>query len=414
MIHVLWYPIVLIPMIFVGAGYDDDQLPQGTPAEQVAAIKKKLDTARSNYVRKFEKASTTEERNQLMKEVPQPEQYAKLMMHVAEKHPNDPSALDALLWVMGNTQSGDKGSLNFKAKETIVSRYATSDRLGPFAVALSWSVSSADESMLRQLLTQNKVDQVKATLSYALAVQLIAQADMIDLYHVRLEVASDENAANLIRQSLDKDFGSETANMLRAKQVKTLREEAEQLLNSLIVNKALSAASWPTGQNSKLLGKLASRERDALNLLSSGKAAPDTEGTDVNGGKVTLSSHKGKVVLLTFSGHWCVACRNLYPLERELTKKHEGKPFTVLGVNSDVSRDLVKKVIEKEKMFWQIIWDGGTTEGPLAQQWNVKGWPLVVLIDHQGLIRYRFNGAPVSAILTPLVDRLVKEAEQAR
>ncbi len=407
------YLLLLGAGLVITTGQDDPELPKGSPAEQVAAIRARLEAARVEYVRKFEKATTTAERDRLMREAPRPEPYADLMLRVAGRHPNDPAALDALLWVVGNTPSGAEDSPNAKAKATIIKGYADSDRLAPFAVALSWSVSAADEDALRRLLARSKVDRVRAAATYALARQLVAQAEMIDLHQVRLEVAPTDEAKRQVRESLDKDFGRETAERLRGRKSKALVDEAEQLLGDLVSNKQYAAAEWPSGRETTRLGELAKRDLEAVRTLRPGNPAPATEGADVAGRKLSLADQRGKVVLLTFGGHWCVACRRMYPLERELSKKHAARPFTVFGVNSDESRELVTKVVEAEKMVWPTIWDGGSTEGPLAKRWNVRGWPLVVLIDHQGVIRYKFSGAPDPVILTPLVDRLVDEADTA-
>lgn len=390
---------------------DDKDSPKGTPSEQVAAIRERLDAARREYIKKLEKTTTTSERNQLMKEVPKPDAYAEQMLMVAEKYPTDPAALDALLWVIGNTPSGAPKSLNARAKQAIVTRHATSPLLMPFAVSLTWTASSGDEDTLRQLLKQNTVEQVQAALTYALARQLIIQAEMKDVFHIRIEVAPTPEATQQVKDSLDKDFGQETANRLRERTSQELREEARMLLDKALSRQQFRDAPWQPNSNGKTIGTLAQRDQNALQTLQPGKEAPVTIGTDLQGNKVSLSTFRGKVVLLTFSGHWCIACRNLYPLERELLGKHSEKLFSALTVNSDASRELAKKVVQDEKMTWPVIWDGGSTEGPLAQKWNVQSWPLVVLIDHHGIIRYQFRGAPVSAILFPLVEKLVREAK---
>lgn len=388
------------------------ELPEGNPAEQVAAIRAQLEAARSDYIRKVEKASTTAERDQLAKEVPQPEPYANSMLRVAGQHPNDPAALDALLWVISNTGSGTNDSPNAKAKAILVENYADNERLTPLAVALSWPASAADEDALRQLLVRSNTKQVRAAATYALALQLIAQADMIDLHQVRLEAAASNEAKRQIKESLDKDFNRETANRLRTRKSKTLTDEAEQLLGSIVLIKQYAASEWPLEGRTIPLEELANRNLNAVRNLIPGKLAPATEGRDIAGREVSLTDYRGKVVLLIFSGHWCGPCRTLYPLENKLSRDYATRPFTILGVNSDKSRDLVRKVVETEKMTWPIIWEG-STRGPMATQWNVNGWPLVVLIDHLGIIRYKFPGAPESTILTPLVDRLIREAETA-
>ena len=398
----------------IAAPLDNPQMPKGKPSEQVAALRAQLERAREDYIRRFEKATTTTERDMLMKDVPQTEPYAELMLKIAERNLTDAAALDALLWTIENTSSGSKDSPNSRAKASIVKNYFNSNRLTPFAVSLSWSANAGDEDILRILLSKTESNQVKAAATYALALQLIAQSDMIDLYHVRMEIATSEEGRREVRESLPKDFGVQTADRLLKRKSDQLTREAEQALSSIISQKSFVAAKWPfEGANEKPLGELATKELRTLQRLRVGKSAPITSGTDINRKTVALSESKGKVVMLTFTGHWCAACRGMYPLEQELTEKYAKRPFTIFGVNSDSSLDLVKKVIAEEKMNWPIIWDGGSVNGPLATSWNVKGWPLVVLIDSYGIIRYKFRGAPISSILSPLVEKLVQEAEIA-
>jgi thiol-disulfide isomerase/thioredoxin len=131
---------------------------------------------------------------------------------------------------------------------------------------------------------------------------------------------------------------------------------------------------------------LAKRELFELRNLVIGKAAPDIEGEDIDGKKFKLSDYRGKVVLLAFWGNWCGPCRAMYPHERSLVNKLKDKPFVLIGINSDSNREDLKKVLEKEEITWRSWWDGGSTRGPIASQWNVQGWPTLYLLDHKGVI----------------------------
>jgi hypothetical protein len=100
----------------------------------------------------------------------------------------------------------------------------------------------------------------------------------------------------------------------------------------------------------------------------------------------------------------------MYPHERSLVKQFEGRPFVIIGVNSDADRDTVKKVIAQEKLTWRSFWDGGSTDGPIARQWNVNGWPTLYLIDHRGVIVERVG---VRKKDQDLIEQKVTEAERA-
>jgi hypothetical protein len=100
----------------------------------------------------------------------------------------------------------------------------------------------------------------------------------------------------------------------------------------------------------------------------------------------------------------------MYPHERSLVKEMEGRPFVILGVNSDADRQTVKKVVAQQKLTWRSFWDGGSTDGPIARHWNVSGWPTLYLIDHQGAIVGRTG---VSKKHLELIEQKVNEAEAA-
>jgi hypothetical protein len=100
----------------------------------------------------------------------------------------------------------------------------------------------------------------------------------------------------------------------------------------------------------------------------------------------------------------------MYPHERSLVKKLEGKPFALIGVNSDKDRDALKDVLKKESITWRSFWNGAQgTQGPISSAWNVEGWPTLVLIDAKGVIRYRWVGTPGDAKLDKAIDDLLEE-----
>ena len=80
----------------------------------------------------------------------------------------------------------------------------------------------------------------------------------------------------------------------------------------------------------------------------------------------------------------------MYPYERSLVKKMEGKPFALIGVNSDSDRQALRPVLERERITWRSFWNGpGGTDGSISGRWKVDGWPTIYIIDANGIIRYR-------------------------
>jgi len=79
----------------------------------------------------------------------------------------------------------------------------------------------------------------------------------------------------------------------------------------------------------------------------------------------------------------------MLPHEREMVQRLSGKPFTLLGINSDQSRDALKKVLKDENITWPNIYGGTPRENKIARQWNVTGWPTIYILDHEGVIRHK-------------------------
>jgi hypothetical protein len=103
----------------------------------------------------------------------------------------------------------------------------------------------------------------------------------------------------------------------------------------------------------------------------------------------------------------------MYPHERSLVKKLEGKPFVLLGVNSDADREKLKSVLMEKELTWRSFWNGGSTSGPISKQWHVRGWPTLYVIDHKGVIRHKHLGSPGDKKLDEEIEKLVAEAEKA-
>jgi hypothetical protein len=101
----------------------------------------------------------------------------------------------------------------------------------------------------------------------------------------------------------------------------------------------------------------------------------------------------------------------MYPYERSLVKKLANKPFALLGVNSDESKETLKKIIAKEELTWRSWFDGGSPYGPIATKWNVNGWPRLYVLDHKGVIRHKWAGSPGDKVLDEAIEKLVQEAE---
>jgi hypothetical protein len=100
----------------------------------------------------------------------------------------------------------------------------------------------------------------------------------------------------------------------------------------------------------------------------------------------------------------------MFPHERSLVKRLADKPFALLGINSDRSKEDLKKKNEQQQITWRSWWDQ-TTGGPISTAWNVEGWPTLYLVDAKGVIRHKWLGNPGDQVLDGAIDKLVQEVE---
>ncbi|MFT3879688.1 MAG: thioredoxin-like domain-containing protein [Gemmatales bacterium] len=101
----------------------------------------------------------------------------------------------------------------------------------------------------------------------------------------------------------------------------------------------------------------------------------------------------------------------MFPHERSLVKRMEGKPFALVGINSDSDKeDLIKKN-QEQQITWRSFWCGTKgTSGDIPSKWNVNSWPTLYFIDHKGVIRQK--NLRDEKKMDEFLDKLVEEAEK--
>jgi hypothetical protein len=103
----------------------------------------------------------------------------------------------------------------------------------------------------------------------------------------------------------------------------------------------------------------------------------------------------------------------MYPHERSLVKRLEDKPFALIGINSDIDKDELKKDMEKEHITWRSFWNGPEgTGGPISTKWNVRGWPTIYVVDAKGVIRFKnVRGEAMDKAIAQLLNEMEKDGK---
>ena len=148
-------------------------MPPGTPAEQVKTLIGQWDAGYAEFLKRFQAAKSGDEQEKMMPLRQDANDYAAVLIQVAERHPKDPAAFDALIWIVTNGRPSSLGKQSPFAKAiTILTRdYILDPRIGPLCRALS--VDEFDpESIpsLRDLMAKNPSKSVQALAHYARAV----------------------------------------------------------------------------------------------------------------------------------------------------------------------------------------------------------------------------------------------------
>lgn len=141
--------------------------------------------------------------------------------------------------------------------------------------------------------------------------------------------------------------------------------------------------------------------------LKEGVKAPPVAGEDALGRNLSLEEHRGKVVLLSFWHTQCPPCRAMFPHEKAMVQRFADRPFVLLGVNADGNREMLRRTQEKSGLTWASFWDGPS--GPIAATWEVECFPTFVLIDKQGVVRFRQAGVPPEGLLEGKIEELLQE-----
>ena len=124
------------------------------------------------------------------------------------------------------------------------------------------------------------------------------------------------------------------------------------------------------------------------------RPAPAFDLPDVNGGKVSLASLKGKVVVLDFWATWCGPCIREIPEYSEFWRKNQLRGIEVIGVvvDSGEPQEIQDFIREYRIPYRQILGDD-----KIQSEYGVnQGYPTTFVIDREGVIRWKGLGSPPS------------------
>ena len=189
-----------------------------------------------------------------------------------------------------------------------------------------------------------------------------------------LEKRAASRCLEYIRQHPDEDLSVFLAWRTGEKQ-----EEALELLGDKAKNGKLAAMY-------QFLDKIIKEEQEkakAKENVSEGKPAPDFTLKDLQGKDLTLSSLRGKYVVLDFWGSWCGWCIKGIPEMKKYYEKYKGK-MEILGIDCRDTEEKWKEAVEKHELPWLHVHNEGNPD--VSTLYAIEGYPTKIVIDPEGKI----------------------------
>lgn len=141
----------------------------------------------------------------------------------------------------------------------------------------------------------------------------------------------------------------------------------------------------PNGANAEEARKLIENPRRAREPY-----APDFSITTSEGEYISLDDLRGKVVLLDFWGTWCPPCVASVPSLRDMRKHYaKEKAFVMISISVHDEEETWRAFVAKNQMAWTQYFD---RDGKLQRAFAVNRFPTYILIDHEGIVRFRVSG----------------------
>jgi thiol-disulfide isomerase/thioredoxin len=284
-----------------------------------------------------------------------PAVFAPRFLAVAERNPEAPQAIDALKMALQGSNDPEIGTpLETRAKTVKILRdyYVAKPSIKGLLRNLTIHDDEGSRALVAEVIGRNPDRKV----------QLAAYKGKVSYCEMIIRFADsvkDPKRLEMVEKRAGKDFVKE-----RLAKAEPARLELDRLRKTM----------------HETYG-------DLINDLSIGTAAPEVKIQDIEGKTATLSGLKGKVVVVDIWATWCGPCRAMIPHEREMVERLKDKPFVLVSISADEKKETLIAFLAKEKMPWTHWWNG--QEGGIMEEWDVKYFPTIYVLDAQGVIRHK-------------------------
>lgn len=322
--------------------------------EKASRIQRGYQLTSETWALKYKIASSPAEKDALLSERPDPNAAAADLWSAISGSltedwtiPYSGFFLDLTRTLKITTPEGNVADAFQTEREAVIESFSKNHLrkpgIGPFAISLANSGGPRALSILEQIVKENPDEHSRGLAAMGAALLLKSLGDAPELMQKRL---------TYLRQAI------------------------------------ISASDQRIGNST--VADIASDELYVIRYLSKGRVAPDFKGLDVAGRNLTLSSLKGKTVILMFWDAQSPETDQLIRLTNRLSEKYHDKPVQVLGITPE-SLDRIRELQADGSIEWNNIID---SDEKISKQYRILSRPAAIVINPEGEITY--TGLPGS------------------
>jgi thiol-disulfide isomerase/thioredoxin len=143
----------------------------------------------------------------------------------------------------------------------------------------------------------------------------------------------------------------------------------------------LDGSIQQSGAGKYVFALIASKGLTSIGVVAAGFTQKSDKGKELS-----LSSFRGKYVLIDFWASWCGPCRAEDPNLVRFYEKYKDRGLNILGISLDQDEGKWKEAIQKDKLFWDQVSDLKGWQNEVALKYGVGSIPANFLLDPKGVI----------------------------